>query len=240
MTNPHSTPNDLNPRADLIGFFSTPALLGRWGHATGASSRTVIPGVAVVEESIALCRAALAQLGDRKSERADAARAWLTSTRERCSGALEALSEVALPGFPGGSFDGLVAQYSERLAVVANAERALARSTTANVKQSRENLDFSQAQLREFTQGTLEDLKVRMTWPAPPPASVFAAAESTTQDLVRVSKGSAPIALETALRFGRESTREEALLWVCFEPQKDPNDLFSWRAKMHAESGGAG
>jgi hypothetical protein len=125
----------------------------------------------------------LTLLGDRAGERAASARAWLTGERSRCASALESLEALTNEsgGFPGTGFDQLFARYSEVLAGVARAKAALARSTTATVRQCREALDMAEARLREFTQGELAELAERLAWPSPPASTTFDAARADNE-----------------------------------------------------------
>ncbi len=234
-----------NPRHDLIQHLASPTLM-RWGWAVGMPPSAPIPGVSVVRASTAQLDEALAALGDRSGDRADAARAWLTAERDRCAGALAALSELCNErgGFPGIGFNQLFARYAERLAGVDRAKSALARSTTATVRQSREALDHAEAFLREFVQGEVAALVERLAWPAPLASTTFDAARSDTETLHTAARDASKPAtlLALALEQGRRATVESALLHVVFErtaPKGVLADAYTMRASMHAETGGS-
>jgi hypothetical protein len=245
---PHEAQLAPDARATLQLLFKE--TLRRWDSRPWSSHRTPDSdlGIRSVKSGIALCAASLAPLQPKKGERVVDARRWLTERHETLTAALEMVGRLGV-ALDGPLASELIARIDSSQAAVAAAHEAFLIAAPDTVASAREALDRAQAEERALNR-ELGALVAACALPKAPAKELFAAAKSQTDAIISAAATGKPAsALHAALSQGADAARDThsdahsvrlsgsdiARLWVCYEPDTDPGNLFSWRWRRFQE-----
>lgn len=182
-------------------------------------------GEASVRKALDELGQALESLGRKRGERADAARAWLESNRDRLSRALEAYLSFGAD-LEGDAALEAIAEIEANREALRKAEADFELAEGASVKLCRDALDVAQAQIRASNRKlTLAIYQAK--FPSLPDLKSLAAARDDAAELETIAQPArrVHVALDQALR----ASATTALLWVVFEGSKGSADACDWR-----------
>jgi hypothetical protein len=199
-------------------------------------------GLAAVNRALGELTRALARLGTRKGERAGVARAYLQGEIDRLRASVSAFlalgadPESAAPAYDGPSIITLEATFAGFTAAANVARSQIAHAETAEqLAAGRAALDAANFASKQAYRA-LDALADSVAFPSLPDVDALGRAMSDTDHLASVARGKTPYrTLQLAIEQVDRADQLTALLYVVFEPEKDPGGIFAKRAEICAE-----
>lgn len=232
-----------SPRTVVCNAFKEP--LARWWTKGSSLLDPNRCGERDVREALAKLDDAIAALGKRDGARADAAREWLTSHRDRLATSLanfEAIGGHFRPKshdqIPSGAIaEAFAVRIENARAAVANAEHALEYASPGDAAKAHAELESAEAAQREVGREFAE-LVAGVAFPKIPDLSAIDTAREQTETLTRrLAHNRQPATtLEIAIAQGRDASDDVARLWACWEPAPAKHQAWELRVARHVEA----
>ena len=227
-----------------------------WG--SGGMVHNVRPDARPRYRDVLECRehyaAALARLNTRDDPRAEQARVWLESEIARLNASLAAFArlvadpEAPAPELGGPYHESWIGRYGAALATLQQARVAKAIASVDQVLQARDDLDVAAAFVRDLEREFKEACDAaalpalpELTASYPRHVRALESAKSLTEQLLNLSKrkGRKHETMGAAINQGLTTRREDALLWIAFEPldaKGFAREALDLRWSAHAEA----